>query len=239
MNDTKEQLIKLGSGKPDLRPHIRKVLDELTKKTGSSKMDQAAGRLIKHLESGGDRGPNWYWEALEKTGADAYFDETASMKLDPTGRSTVYVLRDGADQKIIQYSEHRDQWEKRTSRKTNIDQLKTSSRTLGYEGRLPSSIEKEMGKWRAGVGSMKPYIEYHKKKARAVLSEIVRKHDLNIKKITMKKDGWMDGMKVLHAEVITPSGKALELKWKDSHGSGYFMDNTGSGASKIQKRDLT
>ena len=111
--------------------------------------------------------------------------------------------------------------------------------TWEHKGKQPPRVKQDMDAWRAGMGSMKTYIRYHKDIAERTLHNTARKYDLDILKTRLKGDGWMDGMHVLHAVVETPSGELVKLKWRDSHGNGSWFKQHGSGgSSRMYEEDL-
>lgn len=77
---------------------------------------------------------------------------------------------------------------------------------------LPTEIAAEMKRWRAGYGSLGAYITWHRELAEARLDElreVGRIHDW-----CMSDDGWMDGMQVVHVQLVVDE-QTLNIKWND------------------------
>ena len=53
-----------------------------------------AEKLARHLNNNGDE-PDWYWGALEHTGAASFYDEARTNEADPSYASDVVILSDG------------------------------------------------------------------------------------------------------------------------------------------------
>lgn len=156
--------------------------------------------------------------------------------------NNITVLSQGVDAPMDSVArnivEHYDRKGPVASRAARSHRRRNAGREFGYKGKLPPDISNEMDLWREGFGSIEGYIDYHEEKAREVLRDIARKYDLDVRRTYMDGDGWMDGMRVLHAEVETPSGRILPLVWKDSHGSGHWMDDSGAGSSALSEKAL-
>ena len=94
---------------------------------------------------------------------------------------------------------------------------------------LPSKVEQEMDQWRA-VGTAsgpvpKSYVVFHETLARTA----IRSMPLDVQRIYMEDDGWMDGMKFVHAIVERPNGALATIKWCDGQ---YWMEKCASGGWK-------
>lgn len=95
------------------------------------------------------------------------------------------------------------------------------------------SIKTQMKIWRmdySGEAFPKEYIGYHHRLAELKLYEM-QKDGWTIVKAWTDVDGWMDGMIVLHAEVISPSLQLKEIRWSDNHHKGSFYENLKSGGA--------
>ena len=126
----KQRLIRLGNTNPSLRKHLRPVLDEITKTSSIDKVSSVARvteKLVDYLNTGGDKGPDWYYEALDKTGADLYFSEELTADKDPTAASDVFVLTDGSEKYVVEYDERDGQWQEMGSSRRAASTFRRSS----------------------------------------------------------------------------------------------------------------
>jgi hypothetical protein len=94
---------------------------------------------------------------------------------------------------------------------------------------VPESIKKKMNMWRNGMFSIpQDYIDFQKKLAEKALAKL----PVTVHRSYMADDGWMDGMKFLHAIVETSDEKLLKIKWGDDQ---YFKVRTPCGGWAIFK----
>ena len=96
--------------------------------------------------------------------------------------------------------------------------------------RCPEHIENQMNVWRAGIGAIpKDYINYHKELAE---KDIFRLKSLGYNEVEktreMASDGWMDGMRVIHIQMVRKD-ELLKLHWHD--GNKEFFAEHMSGCS--------
>lgn len=98
--------------------------------------------------------------------------------------------------------------------------------------REPEGLRAKMNACRRGERNMpQEYIDYHANLARPELAAVAAKHGLQIHRSWMEGDGWMDGMRALHAVVETRSGRLLKLQWCDSNLAFMVHCDSGGWAS--------
>jgi len=96
---------------------------------------------------------------------------------------------------------------------------------------LPTAIEDAMKAWRAGFTAIPTsYIEWHNAAAHIDLATFTNA-GYRVHNTYMESDGWMDGMKVLHA-IVELDGVLTKVVWNDGSqrwfrcfpagGSGYW-----------------
>lgn len=103
---------------------------------------------------------------------------------------------------------------------------------------LPKNIATKMDSWRSGFVPMPlEYIIWHEDLAATVLEQLKNDHGIIVHSTQMLDDGWLDGMKSLHAVIETKSGKLMKLKYSDSN-QGFMQVYQSGGAGSIHPKDL-
>ena len=93
---------------------------------------------------------------------------------------------------------------------------------------LPEDIESKMKLWRAGATWIpEEYILFHQKLAEKDLEDFPTR-GIKVHSHWMADDGWMDGMKVLHAVIELSDETLLKIKWNDAN-QGWMSRFTGCG----------
>ena len=102
------------------------------------------------------------------------------------------------------------------------------------KAQLPRLIAGHMTDWRSGEAAFPlSYIVFHMELATKRLEVLRTTYDLKLESVSFGSDGWGDGMKVLSAVCITPSGKRFPLQWCDGNQDfmrGYDPDHGGHGS---------
>lgn len=75
-----------------------------------SKLGTAAKALSSYLNEFGTGSPDWYFTALEETGADFYFDDQETQAADPSHQSDLFILCDGLRSLRVEYFPHLARW---------------------------------------------------------------------------------------------------------------------------------
>lgn len=97
---------------------------------------------------------------------------------------------------------------------------------------LPADIADRMSWFRMGcIPLPRTYINFHRTLAESAV-EALAGEGYVIHDRSMKADGWLDGMMLLHV-TIERDGKQLTLKWSDAN-QGWMRCHTGGGASTFR-----
>jgi len=97
------------------------------------------------------------------------------------------------------------------------------------KAKLSEDIKRSMDLWRKGFEPLpQSYMDFHTELAKKDL-EILKSKNIQILKEWVADDGWMDGMKVLWAEIRLPNGSYKKIHWHD--GNQEFFECQESGAS--------
>lgn len=83
---------------------------------------------------------------------------------------------------------------------------------------------------------MSAHIRKHETMARASLESLVERSKIKVLREAMESDGWLDGMRVLTAEIETVDGKRLTIRWHD--GNRGWMQKLGSGWGILFEKEL-
>jgi len=104
----------------------------------------------------------------------------------------------------------------------------------GYKT-LPESLKQPMELWQAGLLPLPTeYISFHnniaeEKLAKLPLQAVIKKW--------VASDGWLDGMRVLHAKVVTNSDKVLTLIYHDGN-QNFMVQSPSGGAVALHDEDI-
>lgn len=102
---------------------------------------------------------------------------------------------------------------------------------------LPESIDKKMRLWRMDLCCMpEEYIEFHANLAKPTLDALVAEHRLKVHRTYMESDGWLDGMRALHAIVEEKSGRLVKLSWHDGNQEFFEHYDKGGGSGPYRLR---
>lgn len=105
--------------------------------------------------------------------------------------------------------------------------------TTGNTPAEPDALKNSMCAWRKGlIGLPKEYITHHAGLAAQELHALVDRYGLTVHHSWSGDDGWLDGMKVIHAVVETRANRLIKLKWHD--GGRNFMQQAKCGAGWVQ-----
>ena len=99
----------------------------------------------------------------------------------------------------------------------------------------PSHLAEEMSFWRNGFGAFpQGYIDFHKGLADKALDGL-KESGYVVHRQYMAGDGWLDGMRVLHAIVEHRQGYLFKLKWHDGN-QEWFACRPRAGSSPLRLR---
>jgi hypothetical protein len=117
---------------------------------------------------------------------------------------------------------------------------KTTTVTRPTKAETPLHVKEAMDLWRVqGCWADVPecYVEFHDGLASEELTRIATKFNLKVLIQQVQEDGNMDGMRVRHVFVETPTGYVKQLVWHDSN-QGFMIKHESGGASIMFEKDL-